>query len=54
MSSYTDELQWKINDLQDEIKSLKKQKEWLLIYINENADYDEELMNNIKEHLKNI
>lgn len=52
MSSYTDELQWKIKDLQEEVKVLKKQKEWLLTYIEENADYDEEVMKNIKEHLK--
>lgn len=52
MSSYTDGLQWKIKDLQEEVKVLKKQKEWLLTYIEENADYDKEVMKNIKEHLR--
>lgn len=52
MSSYTDGLQWKIKDLQEEVKVLKKQKEWLLTYIEENADYDKEVMKNVKEHLK--
>lgn len=52
MSSYTDEMQWKIKDLQKEVKVLKKQKAWLLNYIYENADYDKEIMKDIREHLK--
>lgn len=52
MSSYTDEMQWKIKDLQEEVKILKKQKAWLLNYIYENADYDKEIMKDIREHLK--
>lgn len=52
MSSYTDEMQWKIKDLQKEVKVLKNQKAWLLNYIYENADYDKEIMKDIREHLK--
>lgn len=52
MSSTLDNLQWQVKDLQEEVKVLKEQKKWLLNYIEENADYDEDVMKNIKEHLK--
>lgn len=52
MSSTLDNLQWQVKDLQEEVKVLKQQKKWLLTYIEENVDYDKEIMKDIKESLK--
>ena len=51
MSSTTDNLQWQIQELQEEKRNLKKQKEWLLNYIYEMTDSNDSIMNDVKDSI---